>query len=335
MQALVAAVLQFLGLEVGQLAVGIAQRTLEEGGHLLGVAVGAAHGLVDDLVHQAQGLEAVGRDAHGIGRVLGLLAGLPEDGGAAFRADHGVDGVLQHQHLVGNGNGQCAARAAFTDDGGDDVGLQLCHFVDVAADGFGLAALLGLDAGESAGRVHEGEDRQAELLGRLHETQGLAVALGARHAEVAQRALLGVAALLVADDHAGHAIEARQPAHDGLVVGKVPVPVHLDEVGEAVAHIVQRVGALGMARDLGDLPGREVAVDVLGQLQALFAELLDLFRDVDCAFGLHVAQFLDFGFELGDGLLKIQKVLFRQLVSPCPSQARCMRSDRKTGVDRV
>src|SRR5260221_1849604 len=27
-----------------------------------------SHGLVDDLVHQAQGLEAVGRDAHGIGR---------------------------------------------------------------------------------------------------------------------------------------------------------------------------------------------------------------------------------------------------------------------------
>src|SRR2546430_7371269 len=26
------------------------------------------------------GLEAVGRDAHGIGRVLGLFAGLPEDG---------------------------------------------------------------------------------------------------------------------------------------------------------------------------------------------------------------------------------------------------------------
>src|SRR5256885_9421622 len=28
-----------------------------------------------------------------------------------------------------------------------------------------------------------------------------------------------------------------------------PVAVHLDEVGEAVAHIVQRVGTLGMARD--------------------------------------------------------------------------------------
>src|SRR5690606_8404731 len=54
------AVEQFLDLEVGDLTGGIAQRALEEGSHLLGVAVRATHGLVDDLVDQAQGLEAVG-----------------------------------------------------------------------------------------------------------------------------------------------------------------------------------------------------------------------------------------------------------------------------------
>jgi hypothetical protein len=64
-----------------------------------------------------------------------------------------------------------------------------------------------------------------------------------------------------------------------------------------------------VARDLGDLPGRQVAVDVLGELQALLAELVDLFGDVDRAFVLHVAQFFDLGFEFGNGLLEIQKGL--------------------------
>jgi hypothetical protein len=61
----------------------------------------------------------------------------------------------------------------------------------------------------------------------------------------------------------------------------VPVAVQLDEVGEDFVDVVQRVGPLGVARDLGDLPGRQVAVDVLGELLALLAELVDLFRDVD------------------------------------------------------
>ena len=83
-QARVAPVHQLLDLEVGHLAPGVGQATLEEGRHLLVVAVRTAHGLAHDLVHQAQGLEAVGRDAQGVGGLLGLFAGLPEDGGTAL-----------------------------------------------------------------------------------------------------------------------------------------------------------------------------------------------------------------------------------------------------------
>jgi hypothetical protein len=36
-----------------------------------------------------------------------------------------------------------------------------------------------------------------------------------------------------------------------------------------------------VAGNLGDLPGRQVAVDVLGELLALLAELVDFFRDID------------------------------------------------------
>jgi hypothetical protein len=48
-------------------------------------------------------------------------------------------------------------------------------------------------------------------------------------------ALLGVAALLVAQHHAGLAIEARQTAHDAQVVGEMAVAVQLDEVREDLA----------------------------------------------------------------------------------------------------
>ena len=287
---------------------------------MLGVAVCAAHRLVDDLVDQAQGLQAVSGNAHGIGRILGLVAGLPEDGSAAFRADYRVNRVLQHQHLVGHGNRQGAAGATFTNDGGDDGGLQLAHLVDVAANGFGLAALFSVNAGEGTGRVDKGEHWKVELLCGLHQAQRLAVALWLGHAKVAQAALLGVAALLVAQQHARRAVKARQTADDGQVIGEMPVAVHLDKVGKALAHIVQRVRTLDMAGNLGDLPGRQIAVYILGQLQAFLAQLLYFLGDIDRALGLHVAQFFDFCFQLGNLLFKIQKVLFCQLVSPCHSR---------------
>src|SRR3546814_16718695 len=58
-----------------------------------------------------------------------------------------------------------------------------------------------------------------EALGHLHQPQRLAVALRARHAEVAAHLGLGVAALLVADDHHAAAVDAAEAADDGGVVG--------------------------------------------------------------------------------------------------------------------
>ena len=146
----------------------------------------AADRLVDDLVDQAQRLQAVRGDAELLGGVGGALGGLPQDRRAAFGRDHRIGRVLQHQQLVADADRQRAARAALADDGGDDRHLELRHLEDVAADRLRLAALLGADAGIGARRVDEGEHRQAELLGQLHQAQRLAIALGPRHAEVAQ-----------------------------------------------------------------------------------------------------------------------------------------------------
>jgi hypothetical protein len=162
--------------------------------------------------------------------------------------------------------------------------------------------------GIRAGRVDEAEHRQAELLGELHQPERLAVALGPRHAEVAQRPLLGVAPLLVAEHHARLAVEAGQAADDRLVVGEGAVAVQLLVVGEDLGDVVERVGPLRMARDLRHLPRRQAGIDVLGEEQALLAQPVDLLGDVDRRLVLHVAQLVDLGLELGDRLLEVEEM---------------------------
>src|SRR3546814_9913360 len=83
-----------------------------------------------------------------------------------------------------------------------------------SSDRLGLAALLRADARVRAGGVDEGQQRKFEALGHLHQPQRLAVALGARHAEVAAHLGLGVAALLVADDHHAAAADAAQRSEE-------------------------------------------------------------------------------------------------------------------------
>ncbi|CUJ22821.1 Uncharacterised protein [Achromobacter sp. 2789STDY5608633] len=291
------------------MAQGVAQRAAQQARHDARVAVRAAHGFVDDAVDQAQVLQARGDDGQRLGGLGRLVGAAPQDRGAAFGRDHRVGGVLQHQHRVAHGDRQRAARTAFTDDGDDHGHLQLGHGVQVVADGFGLAALLGADAGIGARGVDEGEHGNAELLGQAHQAQGLAVAFRTRHAEVARGALLGVAALLVADHHAGRAVEARQAAHDGLVVGVHAVAVQFVEVGEDFAHVVQRVGTLGVAGDQRRLPRRELGVDFLGQRLALLLQTSDLVGDVHRRIGLHIAQLLDLVLKLGERLFKFQKCI--------------------------
>jgi hypothetical protein len=48
-----------------------------------------------------------------------------------------------------------------------------------------------------------------------------------------------------------------------------------------------------MARELGDLPGRQAAEDLLGQLAALGLELVDLVGDVDFGAVGDEAQLVD------------------------------------------
>src|SRR5262245_51526116 len=75
LQPLVPPVQQLAHLQVRHLAPGVVEGALEEGRRLLVVAMRAADWLVDDLVDQAQRLQAVRGDAHRVGRFLRLLGG--------------------------------------------------------------------------------------------------------------------------------------------------------------------------------------------------------------------------------------------------------------------
>src|SRR5690606_18636326 len=106
-----------------------------------------------------------------------------------------------------------------------DRHTQRRHLEQVARDRFALTTLLRAHARIGAGRVDESDERHAETLGHAHQPERLAVALGLGHAIVAPDALLGVTALLLADDHHRLAIEPRRPADDGMIVGVHAVAV--------------------------------------------------------------------------------------------------------------
>ena len=82
----------------------------------------------------------------------------------------------------------------------------------------------------------------------LHHPHRLAIALGPRVAEVAVDLLLGVAALLMADDQDRLAFEAREPAHDRPIVGKSPIAMQFGEFGAQAFDVVEHVRPVRVAR---------------------------------------------------------------------------------------
>src|SRR5579859_750307 len=182
---LLAALQQLVDLDLAELADVAGERLAQRGGRGVGVGVRAARRLGDDLVDHPQVHLVLGGELEGVGGALALARVLPEDGGAALRRDHGIDRILEHEHAVGEADGQRAARASLADHGGDRGRAQGGHLNQVGRDGRGLAALLGAEPRMRAGDVDQRDHRRAEFLGELHQAQRLAIPLGVRHAEIA------------------------------------------------------------------------------------------------------------------------------------------------------
>src|SRR5215831_5007296 len=241
-----------------QLAPRVLQRLAQVLQHRIVIAVRPARRLAHDAVDEAQRLQARCRDPERFRGFCSIVRALPQDGRATFGRNHRVGGVLEHQGDVAYRDRERAAGAALADDGADHRHLQLRHRIQVAPDGLGLASLLGPDARVRAGCINECKQRDTEFLRELHETQRLPEAFGPGHPEVAVELLLGVASLLVAEDHAGLSAKTRDAADDRGIVTERAVAVQLLETREDAVHVIERVRALRMARDLRDLPRVEL-----------------------------------------------------------------------------
>ena len=95
------------------------------------------------------------------GGLLRLAGVAPEDRRAALGRDDGVDRVLLHEHAVGNGDRDRAARAALADDAGDARDAEPRHRELAARDPASLPVLLGGDARIGARSVDERDDRES------------------------------------------------------------------------------------------------------------------------------------------------------------------------------
>lgn len=198
-------------------------------------------------------------------------------------------------------------RAALPDHQGEVRGAEGEAGLRRAGDGLGLAALLGVDARIGPGRVDEGEDRQPEAPGEVHEADRLAVALGAGHAEIVADARLGAGALLLPDHADGPPAEAAEAAHDGLVLAEAAVAGQRRELADQRVAVIDEVRALRMAGDLRLLPGREGGVELGEGRGGLALEPRHVLGDRHRAVaGAEGAQLLQLGLEFGDRLFEIE-----------------------------
>ena len=131
--------------------------------------------------------------------------------------------MLEHQDAIGRRDGNGTTGPPLANDHRHQWHTERQAAVDRSGDGLGLSTLLGADAGIGASRVDQRDHRQVEALGHLHQANRLAVALGARHAEVVPDAALGVVALLMTDEHNAAPTKRAEAADDRRVLGEVAV----------------------------------------------------------------------------------------------------------------
>src|SRR5205823_9997571 len=136
------------------------------------------------------------------------------------------------QHSIDEPDRDRAARVALADDARDERDGQPRHQRLGAGDRTALPVLLRRDARVGARRVEERGDRESVPLRDLHQAHPLAIPLRMRHSEVAARALVDVATLLLADQGDRPAAEAREAGHERWVLRSGSVTVQLDVVLE-------------------------------------------------------------------------------------------------------
>ena len=267
----------------------------------------AAGRLRYDPIDHTQLLQILSSDPHRLGGVGRFLRGAPEDGGAAFGRDHRIDAVLKHQHAVRRGDADRAPGHALAGDRGDQRHTDREALLRRAGDRLGLAPFLRLHTRKGAGRVRQGDHRQAEPIGQIHQADGLAIAFGPRHAEIVLEAARRVIAFLLADDHDAAPAQFAKAADHGGIVGEIAIAGERHEILDQPVDIIPEMRALRMAGHLGLLPGRQLRIAIAQHALGAILQAADLRLDIGLGGGRRVTQLGDPGFEFGDRFFKIEK----------------------------
>jgi hypothetical protein len=105
------------------------------------------------------------------------------------------------------------------------------------------------------------------------------------------------------------AAKARQTTLDRTVVPVGPIAGERRVVLEQAGDVVGEMRPLGLARDLGLLPGRQLGIGLAQQALGAGFEPADLLRQVELvAAAAQVAQLLDLAFQLADRFLEIEQL---------------------------
>src|SRR5262249_57157807 len=115
------------------------------------------------------------------------------------------------------------AGPAFADDARHIRHPEFEAGIGRACDGLGLAALLGADAGISAGGVDQRQNRNPETVRHLHQPLRFAISLRPRHPEIVLEAAFGRRALLMPDDADAFAAKAAEATDDRDVIAEFAV----------------------------------------------------------------------------------------------------------------
>ena len=140
-----------------------------------------------------------------------------EDRRGPLGSDHRVDRPVQHQHPVGDRQGERAAAAPLTDHRGDDRGAQRAHASQRPRQLGCQSTLLRLDAGVRAWRVDQGDKRQTQAFRHLHDPARLAVPLRVRATVVPPLSVFEMTSFQ-GNDGDGFAIECADPGDDCWIV---------------------------------------------------------------------------------------------------------------------
>ena len=133
--------------------------------------------------------------------------------------------------------------------GGDGAGIPLVKRL-------ALAAFFGFHSAEGAWGVYETDNRPVEFFGLFHQTQGFAVALRGRHAEIAADVFFRIRAFRLGDDRDRCAVKRCNTADDRRIIAIQSITMKLNKIRKQLPNIIFSHRSVLFPRFLHTVPSR-------------------------------------------------------------------------------